>query len=54
MKLKATFLKKLKPRIQLGKFILIRITNSHTYKLLNIENQQELISADVKFNEYII
>ena len=49
---KATFPRKLEPRIQPGKYILVGMTSSHIYRLLNIKNQQELISADVKFNEY--
>ncbi|KAG4427179.1 hypothetical protein IFR05_017338 [Cadophora sp. M221] len=40
------------PRIIPGKFVLVGMTSSRTYKLLNVETFQELISADVKFDEY--
>ncbi|KAG4426950.1 hypothetical protein IFR05_017567, partial [Cadophora sp. M221] len=40
------------PRIIPGKFVLVGMTSSRTYRLLNVETFQELISADVKFDEY--
>ena len=35
-----------------GAWICVGMVNSATYKLLNVENFKEMISVDVKFNEY--
>ncbi|KAK6586848.1 hypothetical protein PZA11_000138 [Diplocarpon coronariae] len=43
---------KFESRTIMGAWILVGMTSSKMYKLLNVETLKELISADVKFDEY--
>ncbi len=52
MKPKAKYPKKFSLRFIKSSFVLVGMTSSSIYKLLNVKTFKELITADVQFNEY--